>query len=73
MGAFRPKVSHVLCTRPYYSNLFQLLVVKLVRTLQCDTLSMPPQPPTLNWVAVKKLKLRYHNGLYIVNNRVSPI
>ena len=26
------------------------------------------------WVAVKELKLSYHNGyIYIVNNRVSPI
>ena len=30
----------------------------------------------LNWVAVKELKLSYHNGyihIYRVNNRVSPI
>ena len=27
----------------------------------------------LNWVAVKELKLSYHKGIYIVNNRVSPI
>ena len=31
---------------------------------------------TVCWVAVKELKLSYHNGyiyIYIVNNRVSPI
>ena len=28
----------------------------------------------VDWVAVKELKLSYHNGyIYIVNNRVSPI
>ena len=33
-------------------------------------------PVAINWVAVKELKLSYHNGyiyIYIVNNRVSPI
>ena len=34
-------------------------------------LLFPGPRASLYWVAVKELKLSYHNG-YIVNNRVSP-
>ena len=42
--------------------------------LDCSTSKLPIRLQKKNWVAVKELKLSYHNGyIELVSNRVPPI